>query len=838
MLLDLMEEDGLLVTARGLGLDRILLNAIHSFCSPKNLILVLNTSSFEEQYFINELNMLGVELIPKIITNEYGTSERESIYLKGGVLFVTSRILVVDMLMKRLPIHLVTGILVHRAHKLGESSQEAFILRLFRQGNREGFIKALSDAPVSFVSGFCKVERVMRNLFVKKLFLRPRFHADVASSLEKEKPEVEELHISMTPGMNGIQIAVVELIDLCLKDLKKSNPTLDPEEVTLENSLTATFDKILKISLDHQWNQLSGRTKQLVADIKVLRTILAYLTQYDCITFNNFLTSLRSHESEFMNKSLWMFMDAANSLFVCARERVFGKATSKDDKKSSKDDKKSSKDSMPTEVVPKWEALVEILKEIDETSKAAGPSIAGRVLICASDERTCFQLRQVLCNGALPTLKQMLDRNGLLSAKSAQNEKGDTSKSKNSSKHRNDQPQFKKRKLNDIKKDCLESNIDEDQLAVLPYDSVILIHALKGNSDPYSLLRKLNELEPTYVILYDMQMEFVRQLEVFKASRPGIPLRVYCLIYSGSVEEQRYLTVLRKEKDAFEVLIRQKASMVIPEERDARSSVGVDMLRESASSVDALNTRKAGGRNLAEKSTPKVIVDMREFRSELPSLIHRRGMDIEPVTLEVGDYILSPDICVERKSISDLIGSLNSGRLYNQALAMTRFYKRAILLIEFEESKSFSLQSKNSLSDNISMQNISSKLALLTIHFPKLRIIWSQSPQLTAEIFEDLKQGREEPRADVAIAIGVDASETSSDIIYSLVPQDFVRKLPGIDSRNYRRILNKVGNIEQLFSKTEEELSNILGNAKIGKSLYQFVNNKEEKNDADVSNSK
>ena len=32
----------------------------------------------------------------------------------------------------------------------------------------------------------------------------------------------------------------------------------------------------------------------------------------------------------------------------------------------------------------------------------------------------------------------------------------------------------------------------------------------------------------------------------------------------------------------------------------------------------------------------QVIVDMREFRSELPSLIHRRGIDVEPVTLEVG----------------------------------------------------------------------------------------------------------------------------------------------------------------------------------------------------------
>ena len=42
---------------------------------------------------------------------------RESVYLSGGVLFVTSRILVVDMLTKRLPIHLVTGIVVYRAHK-------------------------------------------------------------------------------------------------------------------------------------------------------------------------------------------------------------------------------------------------------------------------------------------------------------------------------------------------------------------------------------------------------------------------------------------------------------------------------------------------------------------------------------------------------------------------------------------------------------------------------------------------------------------------------------------------------------------------------------------------
>lgn len=60
--------------------------------------------------------------------------------------------------------------------------------------------------------------------------------------------------------------------------------------------------------------------------------------------------------------------------------------------------------------------------------------------------------------------------------------------------------------------------------------------------------------------------------------------------------------------------------------------------------------------------------------------------------LQVGDYILTPEICIERKSISDLIGSLFSGRLYNQAVAMTRHYAKPMLLIEFDQNKPFCFQ--------------------------------------------------------------------------------------------------------------------------------------------------
>ena len=49
-----------------------------------------------------------------------------------------------------------------------------------------------------------------------------------------------------------------------------------------------------------------------------------------------------------------------------------------------------------------------------------------------------------------------------------------------------------------------------------------------------------------------------------------MPIRVYFLLYDSSVEEQKYLTALRKEKDAFHQLIKQRA---------VRNSVEIVLIR-------------------------------------------------------------------------------------------------------------------------------------------------------------------------------------------------------------------------------------------------------------------
>ena len=797
--LEIMEEDGLLVLAKGLGLDRILLKVMQSFSKQENLVFVLNTFPEEQFHYMSELGALGLKCLPKVVTTDISTEERKKMYLQGGIFFITSKILVMDMLTKRVPMEYVTGILVTHAHKIVESSQESFILRMFRESNSNGFIKAFTDLPTSFMTGYCMVERVMKLLFVRNLFLKPRFHNEVAACLEVHKPDVIEVNVEITPKMRAIQLSLLDLLNISLRELKKAAPNLDPEYCTLENSLNKSFDRMLKIHLDAIWNELANRTKLLVSDIKVLRTLLRYLTQYDCVTFYNFLETLKGDEKN--KTSMWMLTDAANSIFGNAKDRVLG--VSEKDKKG-KITKKGK-----LEPCPKWDVLAEILDEIEKESNVDEK----KVLVCAVDDRTCYQLSQVLCHGINSFLQGQLDHSALANNIVNVDTSGES------------ESDISALNINNITDDDNQAkNFDDenDGKFSLNFNSnMLIIHSLYGNSDHYSLHRTLYEFEPIYVILFDASVEFVRQLEVFKASRPGIPLRVYFLFYSSSIEEQRYLTSLRQEKDAFELLIRQKAEMVIPEERQAKTQAAKENLRGTSKSSISINSRKSGGRDSQTKKMSTIVVDMREFGSELPNMLYCRGVDLQPVTLEVGDYILSPDICVERKSISDLIGSLNNGRLYSQCVSMSRFYKKPVLLIEFNESKSFSLHAKGSIKGDISLQNISSKLTLLTIHFPKLRILWSQSPQLTAEMFEDLKSNAEEPSAEVAMAVGVEGSGQQNHF-YNIMQQDLVNCLPGVNPKNFRKVLNSFTSIKGLVNSEESVVNEVIGNASNTTLLTKF----------------
>ncbi len=134
--------------------------------------------------------------------------------------------------------------------------------------------------------------------------------------------------------------------------------------------------------------------------------------------------------------------------------------------------------------------------------------------------------------------------------------------------------------------------------------------------------------------------------------------------------------------------------------------------------------------------------------------------------------------------------------------------------------------------DGIDPLTIQSKLVLLTLHFPRLRIIWSSSPWATVDIFKDLKLNHPEPDAGKAITIGGDDEDLGDSTgggggglnqgLYNTGPQEMLRALPGVTSRNWKLVVSRVGSIQELTELDDEELQDVLGQ-EAAKEFKSFV---------------
>ena len=128
-----------------------------------------------------------------------------------------------------------------------------------------------------------------------------------------------------------------------------------------------------------------------------------------------------------------------------------------------------------------------------------------------------------------------------------------------------------------------------------------------------------------------------------------------------------------------------------------------------------------------------IVVDVRELVAHLPLSLHKAKFHLQMSKLkvrhlqvavtqiiwQVGDYILTTDMAVERKTLPDLKASINSGRLDNQMVAMCKRFKISILLIE-SEGRQFHHPSHPMFNKEMSPKCIIS-LVLLALRFSSLR---------------------------------------------------------------------------------------------------------------------
>jgi ERCC4-type nuclease len=86
----------------------------------------------------------------------------------------------------------------------------------------------------------------------------------------------------------------------------------------------------------------------------------------------------------------------------------------------------------------------------------------------------------------------------------------------------------------------------------------------------------------------------------------------------------------------------------------------------------------------SDEISPTVIVDCREA-SSAPKIVKglvERGVRVKTESLEKGDYVLSDECAVERKTVNDFVYTLTRRYLFEQIFRLKDVYPKSLLLIE------------------------------------------------------------------------------------------------------------------------------------------------------------
>jgi DNA excision repair protein ERCC-4 len=78
----------------------------------------------------------------------------------------------------------------------------------------------------------------------------------------------------------------------------------------------------------------------------------------------------------------------------------------------------------------------------------------------------------------------------------------------------------------------------------------------------------------------------------------------------------------------------------------------------------------------------RIVVDERERNSNIPELLKNAGAVIDFTQLKVGDYVVSSETAVERKTVRDLISSIYDGRLFLQCSDLIKHYQKPLLVVQ------------------------------------------------------------------------------------------------------------------------------------------------------------
>ncbi|MHA1711530.1 MAG: DEAD/DEAH box helicase [Candidatus Freyarchaeota archaeon] len=285
----------------------------------------------------------------------------------------------------------------------------------------------------------------------------------------------------------------------------------------------------------------------------------------------------------------------------------------------------------------------------------------------------------------------------------------------------------------------------------------------------------LDVSECDLVVFYDIApsaIRFVQRKGRTGRRRPG---RVVFLITRGTRDEAYYWSVRRREGEMREAIGNlEKEKRKLQRERDQQVT-----LEEY----------------FAEKEKLTIYADVREGSSPVIQELARMEIEVVLTRLDIGDYIVSDRVGIERKTVDDFLRSIIDQRVFRQLTELSKVYEIPILIIEGE-----GLYERR----GIRPEAIGGALASIALDF-KTPVLWTKNAKETAEIIKALAR-REREAGRRRIRLGVKKPGTIKEL-----QEYLVAALPGVDHVLARRLLQKFRTVERVFTASEKELIEVYG---------------------------
>ncbi|MHA1771339.1 MAG: DEAD/DEAH box helicase [Candidatus Thorarchaeota archaeon] len=295
--------------------------------------------------------------------------------------------------------------------------------------------------------------------------------------------------------------------------------------------------------------------------------------------------------------------------------------------------------------------------------------------------------------------------------------------------------------------------------------------------------------ECNLVVFYDCVPSIVPYIQRRGRTGRHAPGRVIIFVARGTHDEFYHWSVINKLKRMPSTLREAEDAM------DETQTNLEDFVEEEEVTVEPKTTRHTSPRTSSDGHV-QLIVDSRELPTGVARELARLDIEISGETLEIGDYIASEDVAIERKEANDFIQSLIDGRLFTQLSALRAAYRRPVLIIEGEQI--IGLRAVNPAA-------IYGALASIAIRL-QIPILWSRNFEETAQLLYRIAviEQREEKKP-LRTRPGEKKASDAQTLEYIL------SGFPGVDTVISRALLEEFGTLEQIFNTDEKELKRVRG---------------------------